>query len=477
MQSFIDRKLELDFLGRMGESPRAGLLLVYGRRRIGKTSLLRHWAEGSGLPYTYWAAEKEPAALQRRKLFAGLFSGKGPETRFESWADCFASIADVIGERRHILILDELPYAEDADPSLLSALQHAWDQHFKSSQMLLVLCGSHVNIMERLLNRQSPLYGRFTGQWHLSALPFGALKLFGPTWSADERVAFYATMGGVPAYLEWLRPELSYTENLRDVLLAPGSMFTAEPEFLLYDEVREPRNYLSILKAIGGGAHTLAEIQRGTTLDKSALTVYLARLQELYLVERRIPVSIPPQDRHRSRMGRYHLCDPYFRFYFRFLAPRMADVTYSPERVLPGIREQLRAFIGMSAWELLCQQWIRYAGNAGVLDLVPEDVGAHWGPGVQVDAMGVSWTEKHMLLGECKWQPEPVGRQILRDLVEVKAPRVLAELEKAGRGGWRLLFAAFARSGFTEAAMQYASEQKIRLVDLDTLDRDLGTLT
>lgn len=466
----------MTFLRRMQERTGAGLLLVFGRRRIGKTSLLRYWAENSSLPFTYWAAEKEPALIQRRKLFAGLFSGRGPETRFDAWSDCFAATADVIGQRRYILILDELPYAEEADPSVLSALQHAWDRHFKASQVILVLCGSHVNVMERLLNRQSPLYGRFSGQWHLRALPFGALRLFGPGWSPEERVAIYATVGGVPAYLEWLRPELSYSDNLRDVLLAPGSMFTAEPEFLLYDEVREPRNYLAILRAIGGGAHTLAELQRDTTLDKSALTVYLTRLQELYLVERRVPVTIAPQDRHRSRMGRYHLCDPYFRFYFRFLAPRLADLAYRPERVLPGIREQLRAFIGMSAWEQLCRQWVHHAGGTGALDIVPEDVGAHWSAGVQLDVVGVNWTQKQLLLGECKWQPEPVGRQVLRDLVEVKTPRLLGELEKAGRTGWRLSFAGFARGGFTEAATQYSAEHRIQLIDLDRLDRDLGTL-
>lgn len=477
MEAFIDRSFELAFLKRMQESPGAGLVLLYGRRRIGKTALLRHWAESSGLAHVYWAAEKEPAVLQRRKLFAKLFSGRGPETRFESWGDCFAAMADVIGNRRQILILDELPYAEESDPSVLSALQHAWDQHFKASRTLLVLCGSHVNMMERLLNRQSPLYGRFSGQWHLQALPFGALKQFGTTWSADERVAFYATLGGVPAYLEWLQPHLSYSENLREVLLAPGSMFVAEPEFLLYDEVREPRNYLAILRAIGGGAHTLAEIQRETTLDKSAVTVYLARLQELYLVERRIPVTLAPQDRHSSRMGRYHLSDPYFRFYFRFLAPRMADVTYSPDRVIPGIRDQLRAFIGMSAWELLCQHWVRFAGNNGELNFAPEDVGAHWGPSVQVDVVGVSWALKHLLLGECKWQPEPVGQQVLRELVEVKAPRLLIELEKKGRKDWQLSFAAFARGGFTESAVQYALTRQIKLIDLDRLDQDLGSLT
>ncbi|MEW5986972.1 MAG: DUF234 domain-containing protein [Chloroflexota bacterium] len=305
-------------------------------------------------------------------------------------------------------------------------------------------------------------------------LPFAALRQFGPNWSAQERVAIYATVGGVPAYQEWLDPKLSYNDNLRDVLLSPGSLFTAEPEFLLYDEVREPRNYLAILKAIGGGAHTLAEIEQATLIPKTNLVAYLTRLQELYLVERRLAATIRPQARHLARNGRYHLADPYFRFYFRFLAPRLADVAYKPERVLPGIRDQLRAFVGMSAWEQLSQQWVNWAADAGQLGFTPEDVGAHWGGNVQVDVVAVSWTQKRLLLGECKWQPDLVGRQVLRDLVETKTPKVLAHLEQSAQlEGWQLSYACFARTGFTEAARQYATGHHITLVDLTRLDSDL----
>ena len=471
---FVDRKREIAFLEQLKSYPNGQMVLMYGRRRVGKTVLLRRWAEQSSLPHVYWAAEKEPPALQRRKFFAICFGETAARANFESWADCFAAVAQTLGQNQTILIMDELPYAVEADSGFLSALQHAWDHLFKPLPLILILCGSHVNVMEQLMNRPNPLYGRFRRQWHLKPLPFCALDEFGENWSADERVAIYATVGGIPAYLEWLDPYRSFNDNLRDTLLDPGSLFIAEPEFLLYDEVREPRNYLAILKAIGSGSHTLPTIQQDTMIPKSHLTTYLARLQELYMVERRVPATVRPQLRHRSRRGRYHLSDAYFRFYFRFIAPQAADIAYKPERILPVIRQQLRAFVGISAWEDLSRQWVDWAVDSHILDWLPESIGSYWDRQVQVDVVAASWTEKRLLLGECKWQPDPVSRKILRDLVETRSPKLLRTID--GAELWQVQYAVFGRGGFTDAARQFANEKRIELVDLARLDSDLRAL-
>jgi len=473
---FVDRQAELSFLNSILERKRptvAQFILLYGRRRVGKTVLLRHWAERSGVPHTYWAAEKEPAALQRRKLYArilGVAPAQAPT--FDSWADCWQAIAAFLADRRHILILDEFTYAVDSDPAMLSSLQHAWDQRFKLSQAVLVLCGSHIHTMETLQTRQSPLFGRLTGQWHLQPLPFATLREFLPDWPAEERVAAYAVAGGVPAYLEWLDPDRSLSDNIRDVILAPGSMFVAEPSFLLYDEVREPGTHLAILKAIGAGNHTLSDISNAALVSKAHLSAYLARLRELRLVERRLPVTVPPNRRRRSRSGRYHLRDPYFRFYFRFLAPHQDDLTYRPEQVLPRIREGLRAFVGMTAFEELSRQWVADQGRAGELPFEVREVGSHWSRRVQVDVVAVNWTDHAILLGEVKWGAGAVGRSVVRDLIETKAPRVLKDLPGEG-AGWQVCYAFFARAGFTAAARIEAEAAGAQLVSLERLDADL----
>lgn len=486
MVRFVNRVQELAFLNHILTRERPGLaqmILLYGRRRVGKTELLRHWVEqttalgeaDSPQSYTYWAVEKEPAALQRRKLYARLLNV--PVNRapiFESWAELWAGAADLLQGRRHILILDELPYAAESDPAMLSALQHAWDQHFKQSQVVLVLCGSQVRTMETLMHRQSPLFERMTGQWLLKPLEFAVLREFFPTWSTEERVALYAITGGIPAYLEWLSPNRSLVENVRDVILSPGSMFIAEPQLLLYDEVREPQTYLAILKTIGAGYHTLNEISNESLVSKTHLSTYLNTLQELRLVERRIPVTVPPAERRKSRQGRYHLSDPYFRFYFRFLAPFQDVLTSEPQRVLEAVRQNLRAFVEQTAFEELAQEWVRRAGRSHELLFVPEAVGSHWSRQVQVDVVAVNWQSKELLLGECKWTGSAIDRETVRELIYDKAPKVLNNLT-AHSIQWKVYFAFFARAGFTDAARREAEQAQTMLIDLHRLETLLHT--
>jgi AAA+ ATPase superfamily predicted ATPase len=361
----------------------------------------------------------------------------------------------------------------ESDPAMLSSLQHAWDQQFGQSQVVLVLCGSHVHTMETLQAQQSPLFGRLTGQWHLQPLSFAALHEFLPDWSIQERVAAYAVVGGVPAYLEWLDPSLSLSENIRDVVLAPGSMFIAEPTFLLYDEVREPSTHLAILKAIGAGNHALSEISNAALVSRSHLSAYLARLRDLRLVERRLPVTVPPGRRRRSRSGRYHLLDPYFRFYVRFLDPHQEDLAYRPEIVLPRIREGLRAFVGLTAFEELSRAWVAQQGQAGKLPFKVQEVGSHWSRHVQVDVVAVNWQERAILLGECKWGSGTVNRAAIRELLEVRTTKVLKDLPDEG-AGWNAHHVLFARAGFTTAARTDAAASEVQLVDLKRLDADLG---
>jgi AAA+ ATPase superfamily predicted ATPase len=191
--------------------------------------------------------------------------------------------------------------------------------------------------------------------------------VFAPYGSADERVAIYAVAGGIPAYLKWLDPELNLEDNIRKVIQNPGRMFLAEPNFLLYEEVRELSHYLEILRAIGTGAHTLDEISTQCFLSTTSANAYLAILQELRQVERRLPATVHPSLRVKSRRGRYHLSDPYFRFYFRFLAPHLDNPPVIPDQVMMTVRANLRSFVGATSFEELARQWVlgkRRTGNS-----------------------------------------------------------------------------------------------------------------
>jgi AAA+ ATPase superfamily predicted ATPase len=475
--NFINREQELAFLNSLvrREQPSAAqMVLLYGRRRVGKTVLARHWADSTGVPATYWAAEPESAALQRRKLYARLLDVPMAQAPvFESWSDIWTGIVRTIRTERHILILDEVPYAAESDPAFLSAIQHAWDQEIKNSRSFLLLSGSHVHTMETLLAHGSPLFGRFTGQCHLQPLEFRTLREFVPNWTVEERIAAFAIVGGVPGYLERLDPDLSLVDNIRDVVLAPGGLFIAEPELILYDEVREPRVYRAILDSIGGGAHSLDEIANTALIGKAHLSAYLARLQELGLVERRLPATVHPSKQRSSRTGRYHLTDPFLRFYFRFIAPQRDELGYHPDRVLSAIKERLRGFVGATGFEDLCRQWVLRASRTRQLPFEVQRVGSHWGRGVQIDVVGVNWQERKVIVGECKWGTDAVSQQIARDLIEVKAPKLLQALPEQGRG-WRVHYALFSRAGFTPGARSLARQHRATLVDLERLDRDIS---
>lgn len=474
---FVDRETELAFLNELLTRSHPGpaqMVLLYGRRRVGKSELLLHWAEQSGIKYAYWEAIKESATMQRIHLFARLL-GIAPDSApiFNSWGDLWESVARMLGTERRIIIMDEVPYAADADPAFLSALQGAWDQHFQRTNAVIVLCGSHVRTMQTLLSMHSPLFGRMTGQWHLQPLPFSAMADFFPKWKLDERVAIYAVAGGIPAYLKWLDPDADLETNIRKVILNPGGMFLAEPNFLLYDEVRELSHYLAVLRAIGAGAHTLDEISAQCFLPTTSTNAYLSTLQELYLVERRLPVTVHPRMRPKARSGRYHLSEPYFRFYFRFLAPHLDNPPVRPEQVLINIRANLRAFVGATAFEELSRQWITQQANNGALSFQPEGVGSFWNRKVQVDVVALNWQTHDILLGECKWGGDALDRQVVRELIDEKTPLVMNELPDKG-AGWRVQHVLFARSGFTQAARTEMAKVPGFLVDLKALDDLLG---
>lgn len=475
--AFVDRDAERSFLDgilrRNGPTP-GELVLLYGRRRIGKSRLLLHWAESCDLPFVYWVADREGATLQRRKLYArvaGLKLHQAP--LFDSWAELWDALATLLeGRPPQVLILDELPYAAESDPAMLSSLQNAWDRRLQHLDLVVALCGSQVRTMEALQSRQSPLFGRLTGQWRLGPLPFDALGEFLPSWSMADRVRTWAIVGGVPAYLQWLDARRSLLENLRDVVLAPGSMFVAEPMFLLYDEVRDPRSYLSILRAIGSGSHSLDEVARTCLINKAHLSSYLATLQELGLVERRLPATLTPAARAKSRRGRYHLCDPYFRFYFRFIAPNADLLPFDRRPTLEAIRQGLPGFVGETAFEELARQWVMTAGRAGRLGFVPSQVGAHWSRKVQVDVVAADHATRNLVIGECKWGAAPVEVSAVQKLLEHTGPRLLGELPDGG-DGWLPSYVFFARGGFTEGASRALAQVGAEAVDLDGLEAGL----
>jgi hypothetical protein len=472
MSKFVGRQRELAELNAVLAQGGAQFILVYGRRRVGKTTLILRWAEQTGRPIIYWVATRDTPAQVRWSFTRALWSWAYPESqavpRFDAWAEVFETAANLIGDQPVILIMDEFSYAAESDPSLPSNLQAAWDHLFKDRNATLVLAGSHIGLMVDLMAYHAPLYGRFTAQLPVDPLPFPALREFLPRYTTAERVAVYAVAGGIPAYLERFNDRESLGANLQRLFMRRTGMFRSEPFILVGDVIRrETQTYEAVLKAIAAGQRTPRQIGAALGLSSPYLSPYLKQLESLRLVERRLPATVPPERRQTTRSSRYHLADPYLRFYFRFIAPNLELVEQELTDLLwKRIAEQFRAFVGETAFEELCREWVLTQARAGVLPFAPEIVGSHWAPNAQVDVVALNWREQAILLGECKWGVNPVGRAVIRALVD-KTPHVVPG------EGWQVHYVLFARAGFTEAARKEAKSVGAQLVDLETLDADL----
>ena len=472
MERFIGRQRELEELNAVLSTGGAQFLLLYGRRRVGKTTLVLHWAEKTGRPFLYWVATRDTPVRLRADFSRTLWNWAYPESRaaplFHSWKEVFEATAELLKGRSAILIMDEFSYAAESDPSLPSSLQAAWDHLFRRQGCTVVLTGSQIGLMTRLMGYDAPLYGRFTAQLPVEPLPFPTLKEFLPRYSVAERVAVYAVAGGIPAYVERFNDRQSVGANIQRLFVQRTGMFRSEPFLLIGDVIRrETQTYESVLKAVASGLHTPAEIAKALEVSSSYLSSYLRQLESLHLLERRLPATVAPEKRGTSRKSRYYLADPYLRFYFRFIATNLNLIEQELNDVLwQRIGEQFRAFVGLTAFEDLCREWTLVQARRGKLSFAPERVGSHWAKDAQVDVVAINWQERAILLGECKWGTEPIGRSVIRGLQE-KAGRVVPD------EGWQVHYAVFARAGFSTSGRSAGKAVGAELVELDRLEEGL----
>ena len=480
---FIGRKRELEQLQEEWSEKKASLLILYGRRRIGKTRLLTHWIETSGAHVLYWVANPTSSLDQLRSFSQALynFAGSGivsEEFTFGTWANAFLQIERMAQNQRIAIIIDEFTYLLESEPGIAGILQNTWDHHLKKTNLFLILSGSHIGMMERgLLSYQAPLYGRATSLLKLQQLPFSATRLFFPGYKPDERVAVYAMLGGIPAYWELFNPEKSLDANIRKVFLGGMNLLQDEPRLLLQDFITELHNYVAILRAMAHGYRTPKEIGTYAGVSDKNVPAYLSNLINTGFVERRVPIAAPES----SRAGRHTITDPFLRFYFRFLSNRQQQLALGvQDQALAEIKKHLVDFIGTHTWEELCREWLLRAGAENRLPFLPDQVGSAWTKQAQMDVIGINSMEKTIILGECKWGRHPIGSEVLEGLVEKTGEFVPKE------GNWTVYYFGFARMGWTEAARRVASKVAsntilgnnwrpagMELLDLNQIDEDL----
>ena len=458
MFRFIDRETEMAFLESRHGSGEFEFLVLYGRRRVGKTELLRRFLKGR--PHLYYLADKRGTARNALRLRREMSSSLGvPEVATSELDELFRWYTDA-AKARPVMVIDEFPYLVEKDDSIPSVFQLIIDTILRERRAMLILCGSSIGMMERsVLGARSPLYGRKTGHWRVLPLAFRDMRRFFPGAPVVRCVEFHSILGGVPHYLEKFSGEKGAVDNAEREILSMSGHLYEEIDFLLREELREPDVYKAILEAIGAGNGKAMDIAQVSRVPVHDIDKYLKVLMRLGIVAKVTPVTEGP----RSKRSRYALSDPIFRFWFTFCEPHRSELELGEtSRCRAEVERQLPAFVGKS-FESLCREHVaaRFPGRWPAL-------GPWWGATrvkgkrveVEIDLVGLNEESREALFGECKWSEG------------IDAVSVLSSLEdKAASVEWRNgtrkeTFAVFARS-----FKRGPSRPDVLLFDLDDIGK------
>lgn len=461
MTGFVNRVRELDRLRSLYENEASALAVVYGRRRMGKTTLaLESIRERNDA--VYYQATRGTAAQQRAAFISDAAEVYPEITRIrEDWEPLFEYLA----EQDAVVILDEFPYLAEQTEALPSILQRVWDHTADNSAATFVLTGSAIGMMyEYALKATAPLYGRIAknpnGEIEVGPLAFDAAMSFFPEYTPAEQVMTYGVFGGTPDYLRAVNDDESLATNVTRTLLQHDGGLHEEPENVLQRELNEVDRYFAILKSMAEGNRVQNEIAQGTGISNSSVGYYLDRLNELRIIERNYPVTVDPS---HSRKGRYAFTDPLFRFWFRFVYGRSARYeVYGDDAYTDLIEPELPAFVS-GTFERLCQRAVLYEYDDEYRFV--EEPGNWWnGSGHEIDIVAPTNGEM-LLVGEAKFQQTDVGYDVLSQL-EDEAEGV--DWDPASGEEPEYEYALFGRTGFKSSLEEAAVERDdLRLFTVD----------
>ncbi|MFW5846857.1 MAG: ATP-binding protein [Nanoarchaeota archaeon] len=395
---FKNRVNELKILDELYEQKKSKLIVLYGRRRVGKTELLKEFLKKhKGL---YILARQESEAEQLKKVSSQIAEYFNDEVLklnpFANWDSLFVYLAN---KPRIPIVFDEFPYIVQSTKKITSILQDYWDNYFSKKNAFIVLCGSSITMMEKLLHKTSPIYGRRTEQILLEPLKFQDACLFFPgKTSFKDRVLYYSILGGMPAYLLEFDFNKSLKENIKENISRKNKFLYQDVLFTLREELNEPRNYFSILYSIAKGNTKQGQIVNDTGLEKSFVNKYLGVLIDLQLVERRVPIT--EKNYAKSRNGIYLLKDNFFKFWFKFIFENQEYVEQEKqeklldEKILPN----LKGFAGNVFEEVALSEMIRSKKYDNYL------FGRWWDKNSEADIVGIDNFNKKLLIGEVKFK-------------------------------------------------------------------------
>lgn len=470
---FIGRQDELSFLDEKFKTKKSEFIILYGRRRIGKTSLIQKFAKDK--PHIFYSAVQITDSVQLEKMskiVQQYFKINIYSKSFSDWEMLFKFIVDNLDSQtkeKLIIVIDEFPYMVQSNKSIPSILQKLWDHYFSHQNIMLIVCGSSMSFMEKkVLSEKNPLYGRTTGILKMQEMDFESSIEFMGKGSLQEHINYYSVFSGVPYYLSMIDPNDTFENNIKKNILSNKSVLFNEPEFLLKQELREVNQYNAIIEAIALGNSKINDIYQKTGIEKTKIPFYIGNLIELGIIKKEYPATIKTKEQIKSRMGIYRVDNSYFRFYYAFVYPYISELSDGAEEVIYEdiIMERLSMFVS-SEFESISIRQLRELGNNKLLPIRPVKVGRWWQKDIEIDIVAYD-IKNNFIFGECKWRNEKVSLQILEQLKN-KAKKIGGKVNS-------LRYVLFSKSGFTDDILNYVysnkdcflidySASKVRIID------------
>lgn len=465
MSQFYCREDELRKLNKRYAGGQFECIVIYGRRRVGKTALINEFCKDK--PTIFFSALNTTGKENLEALSRSIMSFERPDSEsvpeFSSYDAALNELTSLSKEKRIVFVIDEYPYLAKAKPAISAMLQHIIDHRWAESRMFLILCGSSMSFMEnQVLGKESPLYGRRTGQFKIEPLDYKETAVFHPDLSAEDHSLVYGITGGVPHYINKLDIRGSVDEALLDNFFDRSSYLYEEPGNLLKQELREPAIYNAIIKAIAEGASRMNEIKMKVGEENSLISKYLKTLIDLGVVRKETPVT--------EKLGKktiYLLADNFFRFWYRFVPVNMSAIDSGRiVKIYPhAVKQYLPDYMGL-IFEKMCQDYLLYYSDNLPIEL--NEIGQWWGtdPGerkqVQIDIVGTPVEGKEYIIGSCKYRNEKIG------VDELERMRHYAVV--FGKGD-HYHYYIFSKGGFTEGLLQAQERGEVRLIALEDLYR------
>jgi uncharacterized protein len=468
--AFYNRSGELAALADAWDSGKAELLLLYGRRRVGKTYMLQHFLSDAR-PQCYFLASAMSIADNLAQLAEALLAAHPDASdttvgELPTLRSVLRLYEEAARKTKFALVIDEFQYLVAQDPSIPSQIQAWWDTSGIRSQAYVVLCGSHVGMMEALTGASQPLYGRFTLRQKLKPMAYDETALFyqSDRWSTRDRLIAYGVLGGTPQYHATFSDKQPLGANIVRHVLSPNGLLRNEPEVMMASSsIRDPASYSSILRAIAQGETRRSNIAQRAGLTNSQFTFFSQSLMEMEWIDRETPFGDSAANR-----SIYRITDHFIHFWYRFVSKLASELEFqdTSEVYKSRVAPYLNDYMGRYVFEDICLQYLKkYAASNH--DLRIRSAGRYWNRdgSVEIDIVG-NLDDGQVLACECKWSSSPIGVDVYYELMRKAA------LIPLPRETGPLRYALFSAAGFDEHLEGSAKRDDVILVSGDDLLKD-----